>query len=429
MILRNMLKERLSLSSVNLEYGFLKKTYAVDSNLTNRFVTLLVNKNKEKNYSSSKQINGITKSKLDLLKKSTLKRSEGWEYENYLEYVQFENGVKESVEDWLGCKFELTGYDYKAVTDHIKSLDKEAQIKLLGFGNDGNWEFSMPASLEFRGIMELYNTVMWELLAISFILVVLCVFIIYKTISAYIENWSEIKDTYNKEKRIISLSDILSKSHLKRIEENREIYRNFSKANWVRKDTNEITKVDLLFKSGIRIFFSHIDYMLCSTTFWVYYSKLEFIWTLIPCIILLFISIPSFTLALALDETHKPASWIKVVGNQWYWVYEYSTYSENVTIYSNIVYGSDTDNNALRVLELDSIVTIVNNRFTRLLITSADVIHCWAVPSLGIKIDACPGRINSISVLPTKVGVYYGQCSEICGVNHGFMPICVEVIA
>lgn len=429
MILRNMLKDRLSLSNVNLEYGFVKKIYGDSVHYRECFVKFLVNKNKEKIHSTSKHSRRLNEHELISFKKSILKKNENWEYKNYLEYIQFENQVKQSIEDWLGCKFELTGYDYKLVTDHVKSLDKEAQMKLLGFGNDGNWEFSMPSSLEFRGIMELYNTVMWELLVISFILIVLCVFIVYKAISAYVENWAEVKDTYNKEKKIIALTDLWSNMELKRIEESREIYKNFLNANWFRKDIKETTKIDLLFKSGIRIFFSHIDYLLCSTTFWVYYSKLEFIWTLIPCIILLFISIPSFTLALALDETHKPASWIKVVGNQWYWVYEYSTYSENVTIYSNIVYGSDTDNNALRVLELDSIVTIVNNRFTRLLITSADVIHCWAVPSLGIKIDACPGRINSISVLPTKVGVYYGQCSEICGVNHGFMPICVEVIA
>jgi len=91
------------------------------------------------------------------------------------------------------------------------------------------------------------------------------------------------------------------------------------------------------------------------------------------------------------------------------------------------VYGSDLIDNCLRVFQSDSFFTIPNNKYSRLLITSSDVIHSVAIPSLGVKVDACPGRINAVTVFPTRVGVHYGQCSEICGVNHAFMPIIVEV--
>lgn len=83
----------------------------------------------------------------------------------------------------------------------------------------------------------------------------------------------------------------------------------------------------------------------------------------------------------------------------------------------------------MRLLEVDASISIPLNRFTRLLITSTDVIHSFAIPSMGLKVDACPGRINAVTILPTRGGVYYGQCSEICGVNHAFMPICMEVVA
>ena len=163
--------------------------------------------------------------------------------------------------------------------------------------------------------------------------------------------------------------------------------------------------------------------------FWVYHSAIEFAWTIIPCLILIFVSVPSFALALALDENFKPQLWVKVIGNQWFWVYEYSTYDEYVVIDSVIQQGSDLKTNALRLLAPDTTVTIPYNKFVRFLVTSVDVIHSWAVPALGVKVDACPGRINSVSILPNRLGIFYGQCSEICGVNHAFMPIAVEVVA
>lgn len=296
----------------------------------------------------------------------------------------------------------------------------EIQEELLcaKIGSEGFWDFVIPTSLEFRGMNDLYNMIMWKLLFVFLLLLLYCLYMVSYMIASYIYSWDKVKQVWEEEERVYSLIEVLYDSR-----------QNYERKKYEKSIKNYNEKEIVTVFSRIWSFFMIIETLLSSHTFWVYYSKLEFLWTLVPCFTLLFISIPSFTLALALDETHKPASWIKVIGNQWFWVYEYSTYDNNITLYSNIVYGSDLDNNSLRVLEPDVLITIVNNKFTRFLITSSDVIHCWAVPSLGIKIDACPGRINSISVLPTRVGVHYGQCSEICGVNHAFMPICVEVVA
>lgn len=293
---------------------------------------------------------------------------------------------------------------------------------------DNTFEFMNPFSLEFRGINDLYNMIMLKLLFVFFFLLILCLYVSILIGLAYASQWDKVKKTFKNEWVVMSAGDVFIE-----IQKDGQAagsiskFIMFSPSRYVEAG---IDKIDATVgvSSKIRGFYSKLDKMFSANSFWVYYSNLEFLWTLLPCIILLLISVPSFTLALALDETHKPAAWIKVIGNQWFWVYEYSTYSDNIVIYSNIAYGPDLSSNALRVVETDSIVTLVNNKFTRLLVTSADVIHCWAVPSLGIKIDACPGRINSISVLPTRPGVYYGQCSEICGVNHAFMPICVEVV-
>lgn len=326
---------------------------------------------------------------------------ENWTTDQYLEYV------------------EKSTPPFLHVTD---------ELLCARLGSEGHWDFLIPTSLEFRGINDLYNMVMWKLLFVFLLLLLLCLYITFFFVGSYIYCWDKIRDAWQKENRICSFYEILFES---RERMQRKIYANLmAKKNIKKESTNtEVTSEYVTVFSKVWSVVIKIETVLSSEAYWVYFSKLEFLWTLVPCVILLFISVPSFTLALALDETHKPASWIKVVGNQWFWVYEYSTYSSNVTLYSNVVYGTDLGNNSLRVLEPDVVITLVNNKFTRLLITSSDVIHCWAVPSLGIKIDACPGRINSISVLPTRVGVYYGQCSEICGVNHAFMPICVEVIA
>jgi cytochrome c oxidase subunit 2 len=160
-------------------------------------------------------------------------------------------------------------------------------------------------------------------------------------------------------------------------------------------------------------------------------TVLEIVWTIIPSFVLLIVAIPSFALLYAVDEASDPAITIKVIGHQWYWVYEYSDYntdSKSITFESYMVPEADLKLGQLRLLEVDNRVVVPTNTHIRFLITATDVLHSWAVPSLGVKLDACPGRLNQATVFIKRDGVYYGQCSEICGVNHGFMPIVVESV-
>jgi len=163
-------------------------------------------------------------------------------------------------------------------------------------------------------------------------------------------------------------------------------------------------------------------------------SILEIVWTILPAIILLVIAIPSFTLLYSLDELIDPVVTLKVVGHQWYWSYEYSDYAtleggESLNFDSYLINIDDLTFGSFRLLEVDNRVILPVNTHIRLLITAADVLHSWAVPSFGIKVDACPGRLSQASLFLKREGVYYGQCSEICGVNHGFMPIVVKSVS
>nr|AOT80691.1 cytochrome c oxidase subunit 2 [Membranoptera platyphylla] len=161
-------------------------------------------------------------------------------------------------------------------------------------------------------------------------------------------------------------------------------------------------------------------------------TLIEIIWTTTPSIILLVIAIPSFSLLYAMDEIISPAITIKTLGHQWYWSYEYSDYlnteNETVNFDSYMIPEEDLELGHLRLLEVDNRMVIPVNTHIRIIISAADVLHSWAVPSLGVKCDAIPGRLNQASLFVKREGLYYGQCSEICGINHGFMPIVVEVV-
>lgn len=155
-------------------------------------------------------------------------------------------------------------------------------------------------------------------------------------------------------------------------------------------------------------------------------AMLEVIWTITPSIILFFIALPSFTLLYAMEQILDPSLTVKVIGHQWYWSYEYSDfYSYTLAYDSYMIQEEDLLPGELRLLTVDASLILPVNTYIRLLITSDDVLHSWAVPSLGIKMDAVPGRLNQVLFIITKEGTYYGQCSEICGVNHSFMPISV----
>lgn len=166
----------------------------------------------------------------------------------------------------------------------------------------------------------------------------------------------------------------------------------------------------------------------------VHGTVLEIVWTTIPAVLLIMIALPSFALLYAVDEVVDPALTLKVVGHQWYWSYEYSDYlteenDQGIAFDSYIIPSEDLNLGDLRLLEVDNRVVLPVDTHIRVVVTAADVLHCWAVPSLAMKMDACPGRLNQVSLFIEREGVFYGQCSEICGVNHGFMPIAVEAVS
>jgi cytochrome c oxidase subunit 2 len=168
---------------------------------------------------------------------------------------------------------------------------------------------------------------------------------------------------------------------------------------------------------------------------------LELIWTISPAVILMLIASPSFNLLYAEDEMLTPGVTVKAIGHQWYWSYEYSSIIEHHVEGSKFavtttIPGKNFDSymipttelakGQVRLLEVDNMMVLPVNVNIQILITATDVIHSWAVPSLGVKVDALPGRLNQTSVFIKREGLFFGQCSELCGVNHGFMPIAVK---
>lgn len=160
---------------------------------------------------------------------------------------------------------------------------------------------------------------------------------------------------------------------------------------------------------------------------------LEVIWTIFPCIILLMIASPSFILLYLNDEVISPAITVKAIGYQWYWAYSFSDFLNLLTgnlieFESYLLNDSILELGQIRWLDVDLWLYLPTNTHVRFIITSIDVIHDFAVPSLGIKIDANPGRLNILSTIINRDGVYYGICSELCGVGHSIMPIKIESV-
>nr|YP_009643718.1 cytochrome c oxidase subunit II [Labriocimbex sinicus]AYC21403.1 cytochrome c oxidase subunit II [Labriocimbex sinicus] len=156
-------------------------------------------------------------------------------------------------------------------------------------------------------------------------------------------------------------------------------------------------------------------------------QNIEIIWTIMPMFMLIFIAMPSIHLLYLMDEVSNPILTIKSIGHQWYWSYEYSDF-KNIEFESYMNQKNNIKMNSFRLLDVDNNLILPLNTNMRMLITSTDVIHSWAMPSLGKKIDAIPGRLNQISLNIKRPGLMFGQCSEICGANHSFMPIVIESI-
>nr|QHN56419.1 cytochrome c oxidase subunit 2 [Dohrniphora cornuta] len=156
-------------------------------------------------------------------------------------------------------------------------------------------------------------------------------------------------------------------------------------------------------------------------------QTIEIIWTVLPAIILLFIAFPSLRLLYLLDEINEPMITLKSIGHQWYWSYEYSDFT-NLEFDSYMIPTHELESNGFRLIDVDNRVVLPMHSQIRILVTATDVIHSWAIPALGVKIDGTPGRLNQTSFMINRPGLFYGQCSEICGANHSFMPIVIESI-
>nr|ACU00316.1 cytochrome c oxidase subunit II [Pseudobranchus axanthus] len=154
-------------------------------------------------------------------------------------------------------------------------------------------------------------------------------------------------------------------------------------------------------------------------------QEIEMVWTIMPAIILIVIALPSLRILYLMDEVSNPHMTVKAIGHQWYWSYEFTDY-ENLTFDSYMVPTQDLLPGQFRLLEVDNRMVVPMESPIRMLISSEDVLHSWALPSMGVKTDAVPGRLNQTTFIASRPGVFYGQCSEICGANHSFMPIVVE---
>nr|YP_010925937.1 cytochrome c oxidase subunit II [Lamproglena chinensis]WKF18934.1 cytochrome c oxidase subunit 2 [Lamproglena chinensis] len=155
-------------------------------------------------------------------------------------------------------------------------------------------------------------------------------------------------------------------------------------------------------------------------------QALECAWTLLPVIILVQIALPSLVLLYLMETPQDSLINVKVTGHQWYWSYSFGKDKE----FDSIMTPSDQlSMNEFRLLDVDNRLPLPYSIPVHLLVTSSDVIHAWAVPSLGVKVDANPGRLNQTSLMGYRPGVYFGQCSEICGANHSFMPIVIEMMS
>nr|YP_003331317.1 cytochrome c oxidase subunit II [Lucanus mazama]ACM45026.1 cytochrome c oxidase subunit II [Lucanus mazama] len=173
----------------------------------------------------------------------------------------------------------------------------------------------------------------------------------------------------------------------------------------------------------ISLFFNKYNYR-----FLLEGQTIEVIWTILPAVTLIFIALPSLRLLYLLDELNNPLISIKSIGHQWYWSYEYSDF-KMIEFDSYMIPQQESKLSTFRLLDVDNRVILPFNSQIRMMVTAADVIHSWAIPSLSVKIDATPGRLNQISFLMNRSGLFFGQCSEICGANHSFMPIVIESIS
>lgn len=265
----------------------------------------------------------------------------------------------------------------------------------------GPWQYSFsdPATPIMEGIINFHNDLMFFLVAI----IIFVVWVLFRCVQIFLAPSGDQVISWSGQTGFLGGLARSSKIRVKSV------------------NVNENTK-DLL--NTVQIYSTGINH----------HTPIEIAWTITPALILMLIAVPSFALLYSIEEFVEPSLTVKCTGHQWYWCYEYSNckdadFAEHINGHkfeSYMVPTSDLEEGNLRLLEVDNRLLLPIKSHVQVTVTAADVLHSWAVPALGVKIDACPGRLNQTSVFIKRPGVFYGQCSEICGVNHGFMPIVVR---
>lgn len=261
--------------------------------------------------------------------------------------------------------------------------------------------FSDPATPIMEGIMNFHNDLMFFIVVISLFVL----WMLLRIIVIFVEPTGDEDIRWSEQKGFLGN---LAKLYRVRV---------------INNDINNESKKSLnnsqLYSEGI-----------------VHHPPIEIAWTVTPALILMIISGPSFGLLYSIEEVVDPGLGIKCTGHQWYWCYEYSYIARQEIqpflmpkFESYMVATDDLIDGSLRLLEVDKRLVLPIKTHINVTVTAADVLHCWAVPALGIKVDGCPGRLNQTNIYIKRPGLFYGQCSEICGVNHGFMPIVVRGVS
>ncbi len=311
--------------------------------------------------------------------------------------------------------------------------------------------FQSPATPIMEGIIDLHNYIFFYLILVFVFVLWMYFYIIY---NYYIVPTFLYDETLNL--RFYHLNDFFEENFgtyaydfffSRRVRDGYEERRD--KANVVDELRIFFADAFIVVKLGIKTLVHNRFHEILVTRKIVHGTLIEIIWTIIPSIILVLIAVPSFALLYSMDEIADPKLTVKAIGYQWFWTYEYSQdfdviefdYLKDSLSYStryyrdSLVYDSvmlsekDLEYGYHRLLDVDHQMILPSNVHIRLMVTAGDVLHSWAVPSLGVKIDAVPGRMSQVGLFIKHQGVFYGQCSELCGVNHGFMPIVVKVVS
>lgn len=305
--------------------------------------------------------------------------------------------------------------------------------------------FKAPATPIMEGIIDLHNYIFFYLILVFIVVFWMYCYILfsfYVVPTLYYDFVVSLSDSDSRFVKI--LKKILLYFGLKR-----KVYQDLLISNDLIEIENISAYLLMIFKNNLKFKAYSRQIEILETRKINEHTLIEIIWTVIPSLILVCIAIPSFSLLYAMDEIIDPKLTVKAIGYQWFWSYEYAhsfdvvefSYLKDSLNYSNRFYRDSLIYDSVmlteeelgfgfhRLLDVDRQLVLPVRTHIRLMITGADVIHSWAVPSFGIKVDAVPGRMSQIGAFVKHEGVFYGQCSELCGVNHGFMPIVVKVVS